>query len=120
MCTCKAILTTAVAVTGTTLVLTVPATSFNNCEKYLIRIAQDIPATATNLLNVVVQVGAETTTYPIIRRCGHYVYANQVRTRRNYCLLTAADSGQFVLLNDCALCGNNSGAVTVIPVVTGG
>lgn len=120
MCTCRAILTTAVAVTGTNLVLTVPAMSFNNCEKYLIRIAQDIPATATNLMNVVIQIGAVATLYPIVRRCGHNVYANQVRTRRNYCLLTAADTATFVLLNDDALCGFNNGAVATLPAVAGG
>lgn len=110
----KTILTTAVAVTGDNLVLTVPETTFDNCCQYVVRIAQDIPATATNLNNVVIQIGTEATLYPIIRKCGHYLYANQVRTRRNYCLLVAADSGMFVLVNGF-VCANNCGAVRAIP-----
>lgn len=117
MCTCQTILTTAIAVTADNLVLTIPAMTFNNCEKYVVRIAQDIPTTATNLLNVVIQIGTDTTLYPIVRKCGHYLYANQVRTRRNYCLLTAADTQQFVLVNGF-ICGCNPGSVTTIPAPT--
>ena len=64
----KTILTTAVAVSGTNLVLTLPEMTFNNCQHYCIRIAQDIPATATNLMNVAIQNGATTTLYPIVRK----------------------------------------------------
>ena len=110
----KTILTTAVAVSGTNLVLTIPETTFNNCQSYCIRIAQDIPATATNLMNVAIQIGATATLYPIVRKCGHYLYANQVRTRRNYLLLAAGDTQRFVLVNGF-ICASNCGTVTTIP-----
>ena len=110
----KTILTTAVAVSGTNLVLTIPETTFNNCQSYCIRIAQDIPATATNLMNVAIQIGTATTLYPIVRKCGHYLYANQVRTRRNYLLLVAADTQRFVLINGL-ICASNCGTITTIP-----
>ena len=116
MC-CKDILTTSVSVVANTLVLTVPASTFVNCQQYTIRLAQDIPATATNLMPVVIQIGTDTTQYPLVKKCGHNVYANQLRTRRRYTVLTAADTARFVL---CAgqLCGQNCGTVASLPVPT--
>ena len=79
-----------------------------------IRIAQDIPATATNLMNVAIQIGTTATLYPIVRKCGHYLYANQVRTRRNYLLLVAGDTQRFVLVNGF-ICASNCGTIATIP-----
>ena len=110
----KTILTNAVTVSGSNLVLALPEMTFDNCHQYCIRIAQDIPATATNLMNVAIQIGATATLYPIVRKCGHYLYANQVRTRRNYLLLAAGDTQRFVLLNGY-ICGQNCGTITTIP-----
>lgn len=106
--------TTAVAVSGTNLVLTVPEMTFNNCETYVIRIAQDIPATATNLMNVAIQIGTTTTLYPIVRKCGHYLYANQVRKCRNYVLIAAGDTQRFALVGGY-ICGQNCGTIATIP-----
>lgn len=116
MC-CKDILTTSVAVVADTLVLTVPASTFVNCKTYTIRLTQDIPATATSTMPVVIQIGTDTTQYPLVRKCGHNVYADQIRTRRRYTVLTAADTARFVL---CAgqLCGQNCGTVASLPVPT--
>ena len=86
-CNCRTILTTAVAVSGSNLVLTIPAGTYENCVRYCIRIAQDIPSTATNLMPVVIKIGTGATLYNVNRKCGHHLYANQVRTRRNYSLL---------------------------------
>ena len=117
MCTCHTILTTAVTVSGTNLVLTIPTMTFNNCEKYVIRIAQSIPTTATNVMNVAIQIGTDTTLYPIVRSCGHYLYANQVRARRNYTLVAAGDTQRFVVINGC-ICGCNPGTIATIPAPT--
>lgn len=117
LCNCSTILTTAVAVDDDELVLTIPDATYKNCREYIVRIAQDIPSTATNLMPVVIQIGSGTTLYHVIRKCGHYLYANQVKTRRNYVLLVAADSGQFVLTKGF-ICIPNCGAVTGLPVET--
>lgn len=117
MCNCSTILTTAVAVDDSELVLTIPDGTYQNCRRYVIRIAQDIPSTATNLMPVMIQIGSGTTLYHVIRECGHYLYANQVRTRRNYVLLVAADSEQFVLTNGF-ICAANCGTSTGIPAET--
>ena len=110
-------MTPAVAVSGSNLVLTIPAGTYENCVRYCIRIVQDIPSTATNLMPVVIKIGAGATLYNINRRCGHRLYANQVRTRRNYALRVAADSATFVL--ECGYVAScNCGIVTGLPVVT--
>ena len=113
-CTSRVINTTAVTVSGTNLVLVVPEMTFNNCESYVIRIAQDIPATATNLMNVAVQIGTTAILYPIVRKCGHYLYANQVRKCRNYVLIAAGDTQRFALVGGY-ICGQNCGTVTTVP-----
>ncbi|MBQ8809510.1 MAG: hypothetical protein IJZ69_04175 [Bacteroidales bacterium] len=111
---CKEILTTAVAVVGDVLVLTLPAGTFRNCCLYPIRIAQAIPATATNLMPVVIQIGTDATQYSVVRKSGHNVYANQLKPRRVYLLKVAADTARFVLW-DGLLCAENCGAVVSIP-----
>lgn len=116
-CNCRTILTTAVAVVGNNLVLTIPAGQYDNCEVYHIRIAQSIPSTVTNLMPVVIEIGTSSTQYPVIRRCGHHLYANQVRTRRHYELKVAADTGLFVVVSS-NLCTRNCGTITHIPVTT--
>lgn len=113
-CNCRTILTTAVAVSGDNLVLTVPEMVFENCTRYVIRIAQDIPLTATNLMNVAIQIGAAPTLYAVVRKCGHFLYANQVRTRRNYVLVVAADAQRFTLVGGC-VCAQNCGTIASIP-----
>lgn len=114
---CKEILTTSVAVVADTLVLTVPQATFQNCCQYVVRIAQDIPATATNLMPVVIQIGTDTTQYPLVRKCGHNVYANQVKTRCRYVVSVAADTARFVLCNGF-LRIENCGTVVSIPAPT--
>lgn len=117
MCNCSqnTILTTAVAVSGTNLVLTIPNGVYNNCYNFVLRLAQDIPMAATNLMPVVIQIGAGTTLYPMRQKSGHNVYATQLRTRRNYLIHTAADTATFTLihgfLNNC-----NCGIVPSLPV----
>lgn len=111
---CKEILTTAVAVTADTLVLTLAQATFQNCCQYVIRIAQAIPATATNLMPVVIQIGTDATQYSLVRKCGHNVYANQVKPRCRYVIKVAADTARFVLW-DGFLRVENCGAVASIP-----
>lgn len=116
-CNCRTILTTAVAVSGEELILTIPEGTYANCENYVIRIAQDIPTTATNLMPVVLVIGSASTQYPILRKCGHHLYANQIRNRRNYVLKVAADTGSFILVGGY-ICTCNCGTVVSLPIPT--
>jgi len=116
---CNTILTTNVAVVGTNLVLTIPAGTYQNCGNYVLRLVQSIPLTATNLMPVVIQIGDAATLYPVRQKSGHSIYANQLKTRRNYVLHVAADTGTFTLirgiLNTC-----NCGTTAALPVPTTG
>lgn len=116
MC-CNEILTTAVAVADDTLVLTIPDGTYTNCRLYTIRLAQDIPATATKLMAVVIQIGTATTQYPLVKKCGHNVYANQLRTRKRYRVVVAADTARFTVISD-NLCGRSCGTVASLPTAT--
>lgn len=116
MC-CNEILTASVSIADDTLILTVPDGTYTNCQTYNLRIAQSIPSTATNQMPAVIQIGTATTQYPLVKRCGHGVYANQLRARRRYRILTAADTARFVVVSD-NLCGLNCGTVASLPVAT--
>lgn len=118
MC-CNTILTTAIAVSGANLVLNVPSGTYINARNFVLRLAQDIPLTATNLMPVVIQIGSGATLYPLRQKCGHNVYANQLKTRRNYLIHTAADSATFTVLRGYfnAL---NAGTVASLPVASSG
>lgn len=111
------VLTTAVAVSGSNLVLTIPSGTYANCYNFILRLAQSVPLTATNLMPVVIQIGTGETLYPLRQKAGHNVYANQLKARRNYMVHTAADTATFTLLhgilNTC-----NCGTVESLPVPT--
>lgn len=103
--------TTAVAVSGTNLVLTIPQGTYVNNKCFWLNVAQAIPTTITQYMPVVVQIGTGETLYPVRTRCGHNVYANQLKTGRFYLMITAADSGTFILhgwLNTCNIGNVNS------------
>lgn len=102
--TCKNfVLSTAVTLSGTNLVVTIPQNNYaNNCE-VCIAIAQPIPTGASATNPVVIQIGTATTQYPLITRCGHDVYADQVCTRKIYCTRVATDTATFVYNGRCNL-----------------
>ena len=56
----KLVISTAVAFTNGNLVITIPACSYNNNEKYCIVIAQSIPTTTTIAAPVYIQIGTGT------------------------------------------------------------
>lgn len=114
MCPCKTILTLSLELSGDDLILVLPEKVFNNNHRYLIRIAQDIPAEVNRLTRVFIAIKGDSTNYPVIRYNGHFLYASQVRTRRNYLIQTAADTGAFMLINGW-VCGDNNGSVPTIP-----
>lgn len=102
--TCKNfVLSTEVALSGTNLVVTIPQNSYANDSEVCIAIAQPIPTGVSAANPVVIQIGTATTQYPLINRCGHDVYADQVCTRKIYCTRVAADNGFFVYNGRCNL-----------------
>lgn len=99
-----------------TLVINLPAGSYNDNCKYCIVLAQAIPATTTIGANVVFTVGAGTQQYPLVNRCCRQVTACGVRTRTKYsvCVETTATGATFKMLGNPACQPNNN-----LPAVDG-
>lgn len=104
-----------------TLVVDVPAQTFNNCQRGCIVLIQNIPATATINMPVAVSIGGVTTTvYPVVGCNCNQITACALRTRRRYPfkVLTTATGGVFKILKNLSCSPNN--AVNAIPVPTTG
>lgn len=103
------IISTAVAFTGGNLIITIPAGSYQNCEKYCIVIGQAIPATTTINAPVLIQIGTGTQQYPLVKNNCRPVTACGIRTRTRYsvCVETTATSGIFKMLGSPCCSPNN-------------
>lgn len=84
-----------------TLTLNFPdSMSYVNGCKYCFVLTTDLPDTATVNAPVVVTVGAGTTEFPLLDRCGRQVVVQQLRTRRRYPvrISTTATGGSVTVL----------------------
>jgi hypothetical protein len=104
----RLVLTTSVTFTGGNLVLALPAGTYTNNEKYCIVVAQAIPDTVTINAPVVVTIGTDTTTYPLIGKDCRQVTACAINTRTRYstCVRTDVSGGSFILTGKlpCSRC----------------
>lgn len=101
-----------------TVIVALPATSFENCRKYCIVLAQAIPEAATINAEVVFTVGTNTAQYPFLNKNCVPVAVTQIRTRRIYPvkLSTSIGNGVFKYIGSCPLpCVSNSG-VDSLPI----
>lgn len=105
----RLVISTAVAFTNGNLVITIPAGSYDNNEKYCIVIAQSIPTTTTIGAPVYIQIGAGTELYPLTKRNCRQVTACGVRTRTKYstCCETNQTGGLFKMLGNPCCQPNN-------------
>lgn len=95
----RLVISTAVAFTGGNLVITLPAGSYSNGEKYCLVVAQAIPDTVTINAPVVIQIGTGTELYPLTKcNCAQATVCN-IRTRTKYTtrVVTSATGGTFRL-----------------------
>ena len=83
----------------------IPAGTYEDNEKYCLVVAQAIPATATIGALVYVTIGTGLQQYPLLRRNGAQMTAAALRTRTKYstCVSTSSTTGAFRLLG-CAPC----------------
>lgn len=95
---------------GTSLVVNLPAGSYNDSEKYCIVVAQAIPAATTINAPVVITIGAGTVQYPLTNSCCAQVSACAIRTRTKYStrVTTTAAGGSFKLLGKPCCAPNNA------------
>ena len=105
----RLIISQSVTFTGGTLIVNIPAGSYQDGCKYCIIIAQAIPSTTTINAPVVITIGTGTVQYPLVNRCCAQVTACGVRTRTKYstCVATSATGGTFKLLGQPACAPNN-------------
>ena len=93
-----------------TLVINLPAGSYNNNCKYCIVLAQSIPVATTIGANVVFMVGTGTQQYPLVNRCCRPITACGIRTRHKYsiCVETTATGAAFKMLGQPFCQPNNN------------
>lgn len=96
----RLIFSQAVTFDGTSLVVNIPAGSYDDGCQYCIVIAQPIPTTATIAAPVVITIGDGTEEYPLTNRCCAQVTACGIRTRTKYAVVvsTSATGGTFKML----------------------
>lgn len=106
----KLVLSQAVTFTGGTLIINLPAGSYNNGCKYCIVVSQAIPSTTTINAPVVITIGAGTQQYALTNRCCAQVTACGLRTRTRYATVvsTSATGGTFKLLGSTCPCPINN------------
>lgn len=90
-------------------VISLPAGSYVDGEKYCIVIAQTIPTVATINAPVVFSIGTGTARYPLIGCDCSQVTACGIRTRTKYStrVVTTATGGNFKLLGKASCQPNN-------------
>lgn len=107
----RLIISSNVTFTDGNLVINIPAGNYLNGEKYCIVVAQNIPTTTTINAPVVITIGTDTTTYPLMNCDCTNVTACSInrRTRYSVCVYTNISNGVFKLLGKlpCSQCSNN-------------
>lgn len=111
-----------VTVVGTSLVVNIPAATYDNCERLCLAILQELPDAATINMPVVITIGADTTQYPLVTRNGNVVTASDLNFRGFYKLVvnTNATSAVFRVLNGLCCTSNNLLSIPVIAPAAGG
>ena len=111
-CLCEnLIISQSVTFANDELAINIPAGSYANGQKYCLIVAQEIPDTTTIVANVVITIGDDTTTYPLVNCNCTNVNACQISTRKRYStkVITNIQSGVFKLTGpiSCYECCNN-------------
>lgn len=117
----RLVISQSVTFSGGTLIINIPAGSYNDGEKYCIVVAQSIPSTATIGAPVVVTIGTGTTLYPLNKcNCAQATACNiRSRTRYAVCVSTTPTGGSFRMLgNVCCAPSSNLSAINGTTPVT--
>lgn len=121
-CLCNhLILSQSVTFADNTLLIDLPAGTYENGEKYCIVVAQDIPEDTTIAADVAITIGGDTTTtYPLVNNNCTNVQACNISTRTRYAtrVFTNIGSGVFKLLGNlnCFNCRRNNAAAS-LPII---
>lgn len=112
----RAVFSQAVTMVGTTLVINIPARSFNNNERICLFVIQNIPTTVTIGTPVAITIGTSTVQYPLTKSNCAQVTACGLRTRHRYPIRisTTATSAVFRVLEGLSCAPQN--VLASIPV----
>lgn len=106
----RLVISQSVTFSGGTLIINLPAGSYNNKCKYCIVLAQSIPSAATIGAPVIITIGSGTEQYPLTKcNCSPATVCG-LRSRTKYCVVlnTTATGGAFRLLGrTCCAPDNN-------------
>lgn len=106
----RLVISQSVTFSGGTLIINLPAGSYNNKCKYCIVLAQSIPSAATICAPVIITIGSGTEQYPLTKcNCAPATVCG-LRSRTKYCVVlnTTATGGTFRLLGrTCCAPDNN-------------
>lgn len=110
----RLVISTAVTYTAPNLVITIPAGSYNDGEKYCIVVAQAIPVETPIVAPVMIQIGTGTELYPLDRCDCSQATACNIRTRTRYStrVVTDPSTGAFRLLGNVC-CGPNNDLLSI-------
>lgn len=105
-----------------TLLIDLPAGSYENGGKYCLVIAQSIPTETTIAADVAITIGGDTTTtYPLVNSNCTNIQAYQLTSRTKYPTVVATNIGEgvFKLIQNinCVNCNRNN-AAAALPVQT--
>ena len=105
----RLVISTAVTYTAPNLIITIPAGSYEDGEKYCIVVAQAIPEDTTITAPVFIQIGTGTELYPLDRCDCSQATACNIRTRTRYStkVVTDANAGAFRLMGRTCCAPNN-------------
>lgn len=105
----RLVISTAVTFTEPNLIITIPAGSYNDGEKYCIVVAQNIPEATTINAPVFIQIGTGTELYPLDKCDCSQATACGIRTRTRYStkVVTTPTAGAFRLMGKLCCSPNN-------------
>lgn len=105
----RLVISQAVTFSNDTLIINLPAGSYNDGEKICIIVAQAIPAATTINAPAFITIGTGTQQYPLTKSDCSQVTACSLRTRTRYsvCVSTTATGGTFKLIGKPCCAPNN-------------
>ena len=118
-CLCnRLVISDAVSFEDNNLVINIPAGTYENREKYCLIIAQDIPTETTISANVVITIGDDDTTYPLVNPNCTNVSACKIQSRTKYAtrVFTNIQSGVFKLIEQINCCNCSYGGAPSLPI----
>ena len=92
-------------VTGSTLNVAIGPQVLKNRERICVAIVQNIPQNITQNTKVSIAItGTAPITIPVMTKCGNFVYADQLRTRKVLHLIIGTDVPVFILNDTRDIC----------------